>query len=128
ERRRHDGRSRQARARRHEAPAPAAGPVARDAPREELCGQVPLRVARVPASMRRVAFVLAAGLVLALPAQGGTRLQPVPILMYHVISSPPSNAPYPELYVPRASFAAQVAWLASHGYHAVTLQRVFDSW
>jgi len=35
--------------------------------------------------------VLVAGLVLALPAQAGNRgnrLQPVPILMYHVISSP----------------------------------------
>ena len=29
---------------------------------------------------------------------------------------------------PRARFAAQVAWLAAHGYRAVTLQRVFDSW
>ena len=35
--------------------------------------------------------------------------------------------------LPRAVRAAgrlrgQVAWLAAHGYHAVTLQRVFDSW
>jgi peptidoglycan/xylan/chitin deacetylase (PgdA/CDA1 family) len=77
------------------------------------------------------AFWLAAAaavLVPALPAQSGDRLQPVPILMYHVISSPPANAPYPELYVPRASFAAEVGWLARRGYHAVTLQEVFDSW
>jgi peptidoglycan/xylan/chitin deacetylase (PgdA/CDA1 family) len=77
------------------------------------------------------AFWLAAAaavLVPALPAQSGERLQPVPILMYHVISSPPANAPYPELYVPRASFAAEVGWLARRGYHAVTLQEVFDSW
>jgi peptidoglycan/xylan/chitin deacetylase (PgdA/CDA1 family) len=71
---------------------------------------------------------LAAALVLALQAQSANRLQPVPILMYHVIANPPANAPYPELYVPRASFAAQVGWLARHGYHAVTLQQVFDSW
>jgi peptidoglycan/xylan/chitin deacetylase (PgdA/CDA1 family) len=70
----------------------------------------------------------AAVLVPALPAQSGERLRPVPILMYHVISSPPGDAPYPELYVPRASFAAEVGWLARHGYHAVTLQDVFDSW
>jgi peptidoglycan/xylan/chitin deacetylase (PgdA/CDA1 family) len=72
----------------------------------------------------------AAALVLALPAQSANRLrlQPVPILMYHVISDPPAGAPYPELYVPRARFAAEVAWLAAHGYHVVTLQRVFDSW
>ncbi len=78
--------------------------------------------------MRSLALALAAGLVLALPAQGGNRLRPVPILMYHVISPAPAGAPYPELYVPRAHFAAQVAWLAAHGYQAVTLQEVFDSW
>jgi peptidoglycan/xylan/chitin deacetylase (PgdA/CDA1 family) len=66
--------------------------------------------------------------VLAGSAQSANRLQPVPILMYHVVSSPPAGAPYPELYVPRASFAAQVGWLAGHGYRAVTLQQVFDSW
>jgi peptidoglycan/xylan/chitin deacetylase (PgdA/CDA1 family) len=78
--------------------------------------------------MSRLALVLVAGLLLALPARAGGRLQPVPILMYHVIGSPPAGAPYPGLYVPRAVFAAQVAWLAKHGYHAVTLQQVFDSW
>jgi peptidoglycan/xylan/chitin deacetylase (PgdA/CDA1 family) len=78
--------------------------------------------------MKSLALVLGVGLLLALPAQAGDRLQPVPILMYHVISSPPANAPYAELYLPRASFAAQVGWLADHGYHAVTLQHVFDSW
>ena len=67
-------------------------------------------------------------LVLALPAQSANRLQPVPILMYHVVSNAPANAPYPELYVPRPHLAAQVAWLAAHGYHAITLQRVFDAW
>jgi peptidoglycan/xylan/chitin deacetylase (PgdA/CDA1 family) len=71
---------------------------------------------------------LGAALVLALPAQSANRLQPVPILMYHVVTDPPANAPYPELYVPRSHFAAQVAWLARHGYQGVTLQQVFDSW
>jgi peptidoglycan/xylan/chitin deacetylase (PgdA/CDA1 family) len=70
----------------------------------------------------------AAALVCALPAQSSGRLEPVPILMYHVVSGAPANAPYPELYVPRSHLAAQVAWLAAHGYHAVTLQRVFDAW
>jgi peptidoglycan/xylan/chitin deacetylase (PgdA/CDA1 family) len=74
-----------------------------------------------------VAAVLAAS-VLALPAQAGNRLRPVPILMYHVLSDPPANAPYPELYVRPADFSGQVAWLAAHGYTAVTLQRVLDAW
>jgi peptidoglycan/xylan/chitin deacetylase (PgdA/CDA1 family) len=78
--------------------------------------------------VRRLVVLFGAGLLLAFPAQAGNRLQPVPILMYHVISSPPAGAPYAELYMPRARFAAQVGWLAGHGYHAVTLQQVFDSW
>jgi peptidoglycan/xylan/chitin deacetylase (PgdA/CDA1 family) len=79
--------------------------------------------------MRRVALaVLAGALLLALPAQSAGRPRPVPILMYHVISAPPAGAPYPELYVSRADFAAEVAWLDAHGYRAVTLQQVFDSW
>lgn len=78
--------------------------------------------------MRSLLCLAGAALLLAFPAQAGTRLQPVPILMYHVVTTAPADAPYPELYVPRADFAGQVAWLAAHGYHAVTLQRVFDSW
>ena len=78
--------------------------------------------------MRVLLCLAGAALVLAFPAGAGNRLQPVPILMYHVVTTAPANAPYPELYVSRADFAGQVAWLAGHGYHAVTLQRVFDSW
>jgi peptidoglycan/xylan/chitin deacetylase (PgdA/CDA1 family) len=78
--------------------------------------------------MRLAAVAAAGAAVLALPAHAGNRLQPVPILMYHVVSAPPANAPYPELYVRPADFAGEVGWLAGHGYHAVTLQRVFDSW
>jgi len=62
------------------------------------------------------------------PKPKGPHDAPVPILMYHVLAEPPPNAPYPELYVKPADFTAQVAWLASQGYHAVTLQRVYDFW
>ena len=48
--------------------------------------------------------------------------------MYHVIAEPPTGVAYPHLYVGRSEFAAQMSWLASHGYQAVTLDRVFDSW
>ena len=81
--------------------------------------------------MRAIRLALLAGaaaLLLSLPAQGADRLQPVPILMYHVISTAPADAPYPDLYVSRTDFAAEVAWLAGHGYHAVTLERAFDAW
>jgi peptidoglycan/xylan/chitin deacetylase (PgdA/CDA1 family) len=78
--------------------------------------------------MRVLATLAVLAAVLAVPARAGNHLQPVPILMYHVLNAPPANAPYPELYVRPADLAGQVAWLAAHGYHAVTLRRVFDSW
>ncbi len=31
------------------------------------------------------------------PGHVGPRLEPVPILMYHVVAAPPAGAPYPEL-------------------------------
>jgi peptidoglycan/xylan/chitin deacetylase (PgdA/CDA1 family) len=52
----------------------------------------------------------------------------VPILMYHLVSNPPPGAPYPDLYVRPTDFRAQIGWLAAHGYHVVTLQRVYDDW
>jgi peptidoglycan/xylan/chitin deacetylase (PgdA/CDA1 family) len=52
----------------------------------------------------------------------------VPVLMYHVIGTPPPAAPYPELFVSRPLFAAQIAGLAQAGYHAVTLDRVWEAW
>lgn len=54
--------------------------------------------------------------------------EPVPILNYHVIGNPPAGAPFPELYVGRGAFAAQLRWLRTHGYHAVSLRRVYDYW
>jgi peptidoglycan/xylan/chitin deacetylase (PgdA/CDA1 family) len=53
---------------------------------------------------------------------------PVPILMYHVIGNPPVGAPFPDLYVSRSDFAAQLGWLRAHGWHAVSLKRVYDYW
>jgi peptidoglycan/xylan/chitin deacetylase (PgdA/CDA1 family) len=54
--------------------------------------------------------------------------RPVPILMYHVIGSPPPGSPFPDLYVGRQHFALQLAWLHAHRYHAVSLRRVYDYW
>jgi peptidoglycan/xylan/chitin deacetylase (PgdA/CDA1 family) len=51
----------------------------------------------------------------------------VPILMFHVIGEG-SGARLPELYVSPATFRAQVDWLATHGYHAVTLDAVYRHW
>lgn len=54
--------------------------------------------------------------------------KPVPILMYHVIATPPAGVAFPELFVRPADFTAQMRWLSVHGYHAVTLHRVYEYW
>jgi hypothetical protein len=59
--------------------------------------------------MRLLIGLAAAAVVLAVPAQAGNRLRPVPILMHHVLSAPPANPPCPELYVRPADFAAATA-------------------
>jgi peptidoglycan/xylan/chitin deacetylase (PgdA/CDA1 family) len=52
----------------------------------------------------------------------------VPILMYHVVSAPFANSPYPDLYVPREQFSDQMHALRQAGYTAVTLGEVWDAW
>lgn len=51
-----------------------------------------------------------------------------PILMYHVINPPPEGAPFPGLYVAKQEFAQQVKALAQAGFHAVTLQQLWQHW
>jgi peptidoglycan/xylan/chitin deacetylase (PgdA/CDA1 family) len=58
----------------------------------------------------------------------GPHDSPVPILMYHVLATAPAGAAYPDLWVRPADFAAQMKWLARHGYHAVTLGQLFAYW
>jgi peptidoglycan/xylan/chitin deacetylase (PgdA/CDA1 family) len=53
---------------------------------------------------------------------------PVPILEYHVLGQPQTEVPYPDLYVPRASFRKQMGWLDQEGYEAVTLEAVEEAW
>jgi peptidoglycan/xylan/chitin deacetylase (PgdA/CDA1 family) len=64
----------------------------------------------------------------ALPGAHRAPREAVPILMYHVVNTPPPGTPEPELWVPRDSLVAQMDWLASHGYNGVTLQQVWDAW
>lgn len=54
---------------------------------------------------------------------------PVPILMYHVIATPPSGgSQLPELFVDPKDFEAQMKWLKDQGYTGVTLNQVYDAW
>jgi peptidoglycan/xylan/chitin deacetylase (PgdA/CDA1 family) len=62
-------------------------------------------------------------------ARSGPRgTEPVPILMYHVILAAPAGAPFPGLYVDPALFSAQMHALAAAGYHAVTMNQMWDNW
>lgn len=54
--------------------------------------------------------------------------RPVPILMYHVTTDPPANAPFPDLYVRRSEFEDQMQALKAAGFVAVTQQEVWDFW
>ena len=80
--------------------------------------------------MRKGRVLVVAALLLVPSSASGAEGAPhgVPILVYHVVSAPPGSAHYPDLYVRAADFAAQMDWLAEHGYHAVTLKHVYDSW
>src|SRR5207248_1625243 len=62
------------------------------------------------------------------PVVAGPHESGVPILMYHVLGVPSASAPYPDLYVKPSDLAGQMQWLASRGYHAVTLGQVFRYW
>jgi peptidoglycan/xylan/chitin deacetylase (PgdA/CDA1 family) len=66
----------------------------------------------------------------AAPLPGAHRAphEAVPILMYHLVNTPPPGTELPELWVSRDDFAAQMDWLAQRGYHAATLQQVWDAW
>jgi peptidoglycan/xylan/chitin deacetylase (PgdA/CDA1 family) len=57
-----------------------------------------------------------------------TRRVAVPILMYHVLGSPPPSARYPDLWVSPHDFAVHVRALARAGYYGVTLRQVFAAW
>jgi peptidoglycan/xylan/chitin deacetylase (PgdA/CDA1 family) len=72
------------------------------------------------------AAALACFFVPAASTSGHSR--PVPILMYHLVTTPPPGVPNTGLYVPEREFAAEMRWLAQNGYRAVTLRRVYDYW
>ena len=54
--------------------------------------------------------------------------RPVPILMYHAITSPPAGTALPELFLPADQFTAQMRYLKLHGFHPVTLAQVWAYW
>jgi len=94
--------------------SPVATPSARPSPQMALI-PLPPRVGR---------FVAAAAPRLV----AGPRRKLVPILMYHLIGTPRSGVPYPDLFVSTADFAAQMRYLEAHGFTAVTLTQLAAFW
>jgi peptidoglycan/xylan/chitin deacetylase (PgdA/CDA1 family) len=86
------------------------------------------RTAAIAGAVTSLCAALAASAFVARSTASTSEPTAVPILMYHVITAPPPGATYPALFVSRPEFAAQMRWLASHGYHAVTLREVYKSW
>lgn len=65
------------------------------------------------------------------PAQvrgDAARRMAIPILLYHVVATPPPSAPYPQLWVDPATFAAEMRALHRAGYWAITMQRAWAAW
>jgi len=52
----------------------------------------------------------------------------IPVLMYHVIARPGTDAPLQGLYVDPSLFAAQMRALSAAGYQAVTLGQAYAIW
>lgn len=93
-------------------PAPAAPRAAAGAPAERSAAPT------TPAAASTIPVVRGAA----------ARRTAVPILMYHVLGTPPASAPLPELWVSKARFREQMAALSRAGYQAVTLKAAFDGW
>jgi peptidoglycan/xylan/chitin deacetylase (PgdA/CDA1 family) len=84
---------------------------------------------RATAARAPTSHEAAAGRAPVLMVSGAAaRRSRVPILVYHVLASPPPGAPYPRLWVSPHAFAVQVRALALAGYHGVTLRQVFAAW
>lgn len=62
-------------------------------------------------------------------AAGHTGTAPVPILVYHVINTQPTQTTAPSaMYVPTSEFSSQMQALKTNGWHAVTLNQVEAYW
>src|SRR3954452_25071622 len=74
------------------------------------------------------AALLAAMLAAGSSAAGAAGAQPVAILAYHHIGTPPPGTARPSLWVRAPALRAQLRALRRAGYEAVTLDRVWRAW
>lgn len=80
--------------------------------------------------IRALAVAVAATIAGAAPAPAAAaeRHTPVPVLLYHHVSTAPRDADSPALYVPTRLFARQMAALDRAGYTPVTLGHAWRHW
>ncbi len=79
-----------------------------------------------PRQPRRTSAALAAP-----PAEvrgSAARRMRIPILMYHVVTSPPAGVANAELWIPEDRFREHMHALRRAGYHAITLRQAFAGW
>ncbi len=93
---------------------------------EHLLSNYPLRLSTAHCMVTDAGFT-AVGTPIVIPLSPVVTATQVPILMYHNISSRPT-ATYLAygLTVTDTNFSAQLAYLAAHGYHAITLVALFE--
>ncbi|MGH3078616.1 MAG: polysaccharide deacetylase family protein [Gaiellaceae bacterium] len=92
------------------------------------CSPAPAAWRLVLGAALALAVALSPGTARSAPTGDAARDPHVAILMYHVLGDPPAGAPFPDLYVRTTDFVAQLRWLGRHGYHPVTLRRVWEHW
>ena len=92
--------------------------------------QVTAQVHRQRSSVKHHALKAASKLVRNATPQANWKKYtgPVPFLVYHALGPAPAGTPFPGLYVSFGDFTAEMAWLHSHGYQAVTIDEVMKAW
>src|SRR5579872_4465612 len=101
-----------------------------------LPGAAPGPAPRTPASPPLACGACRLACASRLPAGTPVRAARVPILMYHLVGQYPARSQWTDDYgyrieagltVPTAQFAAEMAYLAGHRYHAISLTRLADN-
>jgi len=89
----------------------------------------PVRIAALLAAIAAAAGTVVAVLLLTRSQHPPGRSVDVPVLMYHLVGPLPKvrTPTSVKLTVQPAVFAAQMEWLARHGFHAVTALQLYDA-
>ncbi len=61
-------------------------------------------------------------------ANSEAKQTPVPILMYHVVSQAKAGVAYPDLWVSKETFEAEISALKAAGFQGITLNQLWSAW